>query len=249
MLIGTPCIPVDYYSIFSGGSMKKIYLVIIFMLFYSFCAAETKIGKIIQIVGDVDITSFTTGKKIVPDVGLIITSDNKIRTGKKSFVEILLNDGTKLSVKDVSVLNISTLKMSENDPPSRIKLLTGKIRLALKRVYKDRSLILKTPTAVAGVRGTDFGVIASKLETRIVVFDGKVEVANENKNIIKSYILQEREETSVKLDSDPERPRMVPSDMLNEWFDYYEIVEDSKIITKKKRDEGFIDTILRKKKQ
>ena len=74
-------------------------------------------------------------------------------------------------------------------------MLTGMLRITVKKLFKNRTLILKTPTAVAGVRGTDFGVITSQTETKIVVFDGKVDVANKKRKITKSYTLKKGEES------------------------------------------------------
>lgn len=227
--------------------MKRIIIFTIFIFnVYSFSYAAT-LGKIIQILGDVDITSFSSGKKMTPEIGTEITEDHRIRTGKKSFVELLLNDGTKLFVREISVLNVLSLKLKDPDPPTKIKVLTGKIRITVKKLFKDRSLLLKTATAIAAVRGTDFGVIAGKFETKLVVFEGKLEVANENKDILKSYILQEKEEASVKKDTPPTKPIVVPAEMLNSWFDFYEIDEQSKNIIFKKKDDSLIDNILRKK--
>jgi len=42
------------------------------------------IGKVVQLVGNVDITSMKTGKRTVPDLNTVIYNDDKIRTGKQS---------------------------------------------------------------------------------------------------------------------------------------------------------------------
>lgn len=209
---------------------------------------QQKVGKIVQIVNDVDITSLSSGKKNVPSIGDEITLDHKIRTGKKSLLEIVLDDGTRLSVREVSVLNISSLKLAKKDAPTRIRLLTGKLRVSLKHIFKgdDKSLILKTPTAIAGVRGTDFGAIASPLETKFIVFDGKVEVASANTSILKSFVLREREETGIKKDQPPIQPRTVPGEVLKNWFDYYDISDDNRIIIRGTSEKGLLDRLLRK---
>ncbi len=227
--------------------MKYCLVITAMILLIQPLSAATPIGKIVQIVGDVDLTSLSTGKKSTPKIGSLVRTDHKIRTGKRSFTEILLNDGTKLLIREITVLNVSTLKRQESDPPTRIKLLTGKVRVSLKKVFGNRALILKTPTALAGVRGTDFGVIASKFETRFLVYEGKVEVANENADIIKSYILIAREETSVKHNAPPTRPVTVPADMLREWFEHYDVDEENKSLIIRKKEEGFIDKLLRKR--
>jgi len=210
-------------------------------------SAQQNIGRILSIVGDVDITSISGGGKFVPQIGATVTDDHRIRTGHRSYAELLLNDGSKLFVREVTVLNLSGLKMVETDPPTRIQVVTGKLRITMKKTFRSRSLVLRTPTAVAGVRGTDFGVVAGKQETKLVVFEGQVEVASSNQDVIKAYVVKEREEVSVKKDVAPSAPRVVPNEILNSWFDYYDIDERSRIIIRNRGDEGLLDGILRKK--
>jgi len=205
------------------------------------------IGKVVQLVGNVDITSMKTGKRTVPDLNTVIYNDDKIRTGKQSFVTILLNDGTKLFVKEISVVNVAGLKLKDTDPPTKVRMLTGKLRLIVKKTFKRGSLVLKTPTAIAGVRGTDFGVITTRNETRVAVFEGEVEVANVKENILKSYVLKDREEVVVEKNSAPTSPRVVPSNVLSSWFDYYVIDDRRNKIIRRDREDSLFDRLLRKK--
>jgi hypothetical protein len=227
--------------------MKKFIAGLIMVLMsISFASAEEEIGKVVTIVGDVDISS-ADGKKFIPEVGTFIKNDSKIRTGKKSYMELLLNDGSKIFIREVTALNISSLKMKETDPPTKVRMVTGKIRITMKKMFKSRSLLLRTPTAVAGVRGTDFGAIVSKNETKIAVFNGQVEVANSEKDILKSFVVREKEEVSVIKDAPPSEPRLVPQNILETWFDQYDIDEKNRVILKKSREHGILDNLLRKK--
>lgn len=227
--------------------MRTLMSILLLMLFSTSLSAEESLGKVVSILGDVDITSISSGKKFTPRVGTLIGNDYKIRTGKRSYMEILLNDGTKIFVKEITVLNINSLKLVESDPPTRLKMLTGKLRITVKKTFRDRSLMLGTPTAIAGVRGTDFGAIATRNETKLVVFEGRVEVANAERNIIKSYVVNEREEVSIKKDQPPTEPKVVPQNILKKWFEYYDVDERNRIIIRREREGGIIDGILRKK--
>ncbi len=229
-------------------AMKRMLVFTMMILAMSLpAAAQQNIGKIVSIVGDVDITSIRGGGKFVPQIGATVTDDHRIRTGNRSYAELLLNEGSKLFVREVTVLNLSGLKMAEADPPTRVQVVTGKLRITMKKTFRSRSLVLRTPTAVAGVRGTDFGVVAGRQETKLVVFEGQVEVASSNQDVIKAYVVKEREEVSVGQDVPPTAPRVVPGEILKSWFDYYDIDERSRIIIRNKRDEGLLDGILRKK--
>ncbi|MBP7582444.1 MAG: FecR domain-containing protein [Spirochaetes bacterium] len=229
--------------------MKRALIITIVMFSLSLPVyAQQGVGKIIQLVNDVDITSLTTGKRIVPEIGFIVHTDHKIRTGKRSFVEILLDNGTRLQLKDISVLNVSSLKLTKNDEPTRLRLITGKVRVSLKKIYRDgHSLILKTPTAIAGVRGTDFGVIASQFETKVLVFEGKLDIASSNASILKSQQLGERDECDIVKDREPSNVRKLPSNLVDTWFERYEIDARNRIIRKRAENEGILDDILRKR--
>ncbi len=214
-----------------------------------FCAANVMakpVGKVLDLSGDVDITS-VSGKRIIPNEGTIIEDTDKIRTGRKSFVAVILNDGSKLFVREISVLYVQDVRVKDANQPTKIQMITGKLRVIAAKTMKGNSVIVYTPTAIAGVRGTDFGIIATQFETKIVVFRGEVEVANRDTNILKSYILKDREETRVTYQQPPEEPVTVPDYMLPKWFDSYIIDEKRNVIIKIKQEEGLIDQLLRKK--
>lgn len=230
--------------------MKKIVFIFLFLL-STWCNinAQTSLGKIIQITGDVDLTDIVSNTGFIPRIGTDIDKFHKIRTGKNSFVEILLNDGTKVFVREVSVLFITNLKTGENDPPTRIEVLTGKVRINVNRRGNDRSLILQTPTAFAGIPNieTDLGVITCSSETKFVIFQGRADIANSSQNIIKSYTLDKKEETTISRYQPPTEPVIVPPDILNSWLDYYDIEGTKRIIVRAREKEGIIDFILRKR--
>ena len=226
---------------------RLIITVMAILLLMSINSFAKPVGKILELSGDIDITSMITGKRIIPEEGTVIDGNDKIRTGRKSFVSIVLNDGSKLFIREISVLYVQDIKLKLTDQPTRIQIITAKLRVIAAKTMKGNSLVVYTPTAIAGVRGTDFGIIATQLETRVVIFQGNVEVANKDKNILKSYILKDREETKVTYQQPPEAPVVVPDYILSKWFDTYSIDEKKNIIIKRKQEDGLLDRLLRKK--
>ncbi len=226
---------------------RLIITVMAILLLMSINSFAKPVGKILELSGDIDITSMKTGKRIIPEEGTVIDGNDKIRTGRKSFVSNVLNDGSKLFIREISVLYVQDIKLKLTDQPTRIQIITGKLRVIAAKTMKGNSVVVYTPTAIAGVRGTDFGIIATQLETRVVIFQGKVEVANKDKNILKSYILKDREETKVTYQQPPEAPVVVPDYILSKWFDTYSIDEKKNIIIKRKQDDSLLDQLLRKK--
>lgn len=211
--------------------------------------SKDKLGKIIFVQGDVDITSLNSGKKEAAHPGMSVYRDSRIRTGNKSTAEILLRDGTVILLRDVSVINILNLKRAETDPPTRIKVIAGKARISAKSTFASRSHIVKTPSAIIGVRKSraDFGIVAGRQETLIVVFEGRVEAASAEDDIVKAQILTEREEVSVKSGAAPTDPKIVPRNAIEKWFNMYIIDPgDGRIYLNRER-EGFIDSLLKKR--
>ncbi len=230
--------------------MKKIIFVLLFIMIICLdVRAEEYLGKIIEINGNIDLTYVSTGERFIPYVGTKITKYHKIRTAKKSFVEILLNDGTKIFLRELSVLKITSLKLNQKDKPTSVEVLTGKVRINVNKPSSGRTLILRTPTAIAGVSSTDtdFGVITSKYETKVAVFDGHVDIANSNRSIIKSYRIMKKEESFIQLNKPPTEPVTLPSEILNYWLDYYKIISRNRIVIKDRREDGIIGHILRKR--
>ncbi len=231
--------------------MKKIiHILVIIIIFYLPVDANFRgLGKIIQVTGDVDLTGAKSGIRIEPGIGSMVPADYKIRTGSKSYIEILLNDNTKIFMRELSVMQISNLRSQIQDPPTGIRLYTGKVRIYINKQLKGRNLILKTNAAMIGVKDyeTDLSVITTDYETKVSVLEGKADIASSNRDIIKSYELNKKEEASIKLNGAPSEPVILPLEILDSWLDYY-IIDKKRILVKGRQEGGIIDYILRKRK-
>lgn len=80
-------------------------------------------------------------------------------TGKDSRALLLLHDGSSLLLAAQSKILLEQAPIhSGGDADTRFQLLMGKVRAVVSRLLGDRSFRIKTPTAIAGVRGTDFAL-------------------------------------------------------------------------------------------
>ncbi len=137
------------------------------------CGRETveEHATISFMIGDVKINS------VEAQIGDIIKQNDDILTGGNSFCDIRIG-GSIIRIKAQSSVKISTLLKSGNIEDTEIGLNSGKLLCKPKKLLKDENFMVKTPTAVAGVRGTQFAIEADKLKTtRIKVFNGEVKVA------------------------------------------------------------------------
>ncbi|HOS38586.1 MAG TPA: FecR family protein [Spirochaetota bacterium] len=225
---------------------------LIALAFVAAPAAAQRMGRIVDITGDADIVSLNTGGKLSPAVGTVIMRDYRVRTGAKSTMEIQLDDGTKVIMRETTVLSVLAVKTREQDPPARIRLLGGTARVISASRFRSRALVVKAPTAIVGIMGgraTDVGMVASAIDARVVVFKGEIDAASSVERIIKSYAVGKGEEVRIAKNSQPEPPRKVPEKVFNAWFETYYIDENDAIVRiDPNADRSILDSLLRKKR-
>lgn len=134
-----------------------------------------------QKVDEYAVISFIVGEvtrnNVALSIGDIIKEKDEINTGNESFCDIKIG-GSIIRIKEKSKLTVSNLIRQGGAESTQLGMDMGKMLCKPKKLLKDDSFTIKTPTAVAGVRGTQFTVEIDTLKTtRIKVFDGKVQVA------------------------------------------------------------------------
>ena len=119
----------------------------------------------------------------------------------------------------------------------------------INKKLRGRNLILKTNIAIIGVGDiqTDFAIITTDYQTKLAVFEGQVDIASSNRKLLKSYNVKSNEEVSIKQNTAPSEPIVLPQDILDSWLDYYYVVDKKKIMIKNKEETSIIDYILRKR--
>ncbi len=109
-------------------------------------------------------------------IGDVLNQNDVIETGSLSSCDIKIGD-SMIRIKENSKALMAQLIRKDGLENTTLGLDVGKMICKPKKLLKNESFLVKTPTAVAGVRGTNFSVEADeKKTTRIKVFDGKVAV-------------------------------------------------------------------------
>ena len=110
------------------------------------------------------------------NIGDILNQNDIIETGSMSSCDIKIGD-SMIRIKENSKAILAQLLRKDGLENTTLGLDVGKMICKPKKLLKNESFLVKTPTAVAGVRGTNFSVEAdANKTTRIKVFDGKVAV-------------------------------------------------------------------------
>jgi len=109
-------------------------------------------------------------------IGDVLRENDKIVTGESASCDVRLGESV-IRLKEKSVMFVSALLKQGGSENVALGLDMGKLLCKPKKLMKNESFIVRTPTAVAGVRGTKFIVETdTQKTTRIKVFDGKVNV-------------------------------------------------------------------------
>lgn len=90
-----------------------------------------------------------------------VFSGDTLITEKDSRVTLLMQDNSLLTLSPQSklVLDKAIFKPESGKRDTRLQLLLGRLRAVVSKVTgEDNAFIIQTPTAAAGVRGTDFAV-------------------------------------------------------------------------------------------
>ncbi|HPI40165.1 MAG TPA: FecR family protein [Pseudobdellovibrionaceae bacterium] len=145
--------------LFKVSSNFKIFMVLSIFFSGAVAFAEEMYGLLMVVKGDVKILK--TDQSVTPaKVGGKILPKDSIVTGADSRAKIVMSDRNVINVSPDTKMEISKYV---NDSKSglkdvEIKLDQGKVRNNVEQSYdgEKSKFIMKTPTAVAGVRGTQF---------------------------------------------------------------------------------------------
>ncbi len=142
--------------------------------------------------------------------GAAITAGDTVRTGKDGYVTIRLADGSTLSLQPGSEMQVESVKKSPlaNAPEAKFLLKSGRVEAAVqKRQPGGARFEVRTPIAVAAVRGTKFRVTADaeKHTATSEVLEGVVQV-NDSGNL-GSVAVKDGFGTRVKEGQPPAEPR------------------------------------------
>lgn len=130
--------------------------------------------------GDVKVESH--GKITAAKIGLKVLPSDKVFTGKDSRAKIVMSDSNIINISPDTQMLIEKYVFNEKKDEKNVTLniLYGKVRSTVNQKYdgEKNKFQIKTPSAVAGVRGTDFLSQYSKTTNtaKFVTFAGQVQV-------------------------------------------------------------------------
>lgn len=162
--------------------MKHIILLVTVLLLFP-VAAIAAIGSISKESGATYFKAKTEKKWAVASVGMDINEGDRVKTGSDGRMELLLQDGSRLTVGNNTEMEITRFLL-DKDRRSATFFLQGKLRAIIAKFSGKTSMQVKTPTAVAGVKGTDFIVMNEGKANVLFGQEGAVDVKGKDKESV-----------------------------------------------------------------
>jgi len=152
-------------------------------IFHSSAAnAEEAVGKVTRAQGNVNV--IRGGKPLKAGIGTRIMAGDTIQTEENSRVKILMNDSTILGLGSKSQFRIKNYRHDARarQTSADYSLVYGRSRAVVPKGVGTRNINFSSPSAVAGVRGTELIMEYDPVtgQTKIVVGDGTVTVVDPN---------------------------------------------------------------------
>ena len=139
---------------------KTFLFILLSLLWFNahvFCAAS--IGKLTNLEGVITV-KHPLKKGIKPKEGELVFQGTKIKTSDNAKVTVSFDDGSELNIGKNSIIRLKKKKKSR--PDGQIELYRGLMRSKIHGMTEKDTFSIKTPSAVAGVRGTVFDTLVSR---------------------------------------------------------------------------------------
>jgi len=168
-----------------AASLSAFFLV--FILASSSLAASEPLGNFSDVTGSIAVRHKGTVKWIPARVDMPVYYGDTIQSGLDGQGQIVFSDESLLKINPNSRLAINTI-ISPVEKKNSVLLFFGRIWSKVSRkAFKRKTYEVQTPTAVCGVRGTDFTTAAYEDGTMLVqVVSGQVQVDNDASDTILS---------------------------------------------------------------
>lgn len=161
--------------------MKKyIYTtLLIFVFFLGNIYAEKGCANIVDLEGEVFVKKVLDKEPIEGEVDMEIFEGDEIFTGGNGKVELIFDDdNTVVRINENSHLIVRKIEKDKDTRNSLLELIKGNIINVINKVSGVKyNYEVKTPSAIAAVKGTEFVVEANDKESYVGVFNGEVKVA------------------------------------------------------------------------
>jgi hypothetical protein len=192
--------------------------------------------EILYFEGEVKICFADEVKCAPAQEGLYLTGGDKVEVGADSYIELAFDEAEENIVRiDSDTFVMIVLKEDE-----KIELLEGKVFAVIDNLPSDADFQIRTPTAVAGVRGTDWLVSVTEGVTEVEAFSGQPYVRGFSKDgKLRPEVVRigAGQATTIKRFAAPQKLRAIPKNKINQWKNQKQVMLKNARATRVKRRE------------
>lgn len=172
--------------------------------------SKKPVGSVVSWMGDVLIYAEGSSKsKTILSMEPVFKGDT-IVTAKRSKAKLLMKDDSIISIAPLTRLVVKDYEFSEKKRKrvSYLKILSGTARGVINKFFSKKNSIfqIETPTAVVGVKGTDFIVKSTRDGTEIITITGSVTAGSTDPSVGGEVTIKSGQISVVKKGQRPTTP-------------------------------------------
>lgn len=163
---------------------KKFIFIIIsfFVLDILLFAQESSRVLIEDLQGDVQITRVGQVQGRAAAKEDVLQPNDKVQTGKQASAKIMVEGVGEITLGENTIWSYEKYVVGQEKRSFSAYLALGRLKAKVKKLPRDSSFEIKTPTSIAAVRGTFFGllvyVLNQQLFTLLEAFEDSVVFSN-----------------------------------------------------------------------
>ncbi len=175
-----------------------------------------------SVKGQITLKAKSASEPVTAKIGSKVHEGDEITSGADSRAKIVMSDKNVFNLSPDSKIVIEKYRNDATEKTVEIKVNSGKLRSSLEQKYdgEKSQFNIKTPSAVAGVRGTDFvtSYNSQTHESNFLTFHGTVAVsaigpAGQGSTQV---MVKAGQSSSVKANQQPEAPKAIPQQQLQQ---------------------------------
>ncbi|BCB96028.1 hypothetical protein JZK55_09500 [Dissulfurispira thermophila] len=163
--------------------MKRLaFIMIMFIslfIFYSYSEGDV-VGKLSDMSGRVLFKEKSIATYQKAEKGMTLKKGFWIKTGTDGWAVLQLSDNSRLTLANNTELEITEFLVSKGKKDGVFSVMHGKLRASITRLAGENvNYKIKSPTAVAGIKGTEFMMMTQGFANVFFGNEGQVEVSGD----------------------------------------------------------------------
>jgi len=205
--------------------MKRLFSGVLFLaltLLFCTCVLAQE-ARIIDVKGNVSVKKEVSAQWEKAKINMLLGKDAEVKTYKDSFCTLAFDE----ELKNVMRIQENSQMKLETVIPAKIFLPEGRVFSLIDNLAAVEKFEIRTPTAVAGARGTGLSVTFSNSNTVVICYEHMVYVMDLTKGIT-GQLKELAEKFGITLGPDGswQGPLPLTAEQLKEWQDFLNYIQE-----------------------